>query len=115
MPALSLDCRLLTVSYLQCVIGGPFGAYPFPWLSAADFVVWVFQNLLIPPVSNPLSFRNSPLYGAPTLPRDILLFFRGDVGLHRLPWYSRGIRQKLYVWSKEYQWREKCDPDCAPC
>jgi hypothetical protein len=28
--------------------------------------------------------------------RDILCFFRGDVGKRRLPNYSRGIRQKLY-------------------
>ena len=29
--------------------------------------------------------------------RDILCFFRGDVGKHRLPHYSRGIRQKLHT------------------
>jgi hypothetical protein len=28
--------------------------------------------------------------------RDILLYFRGDVGLQRYERYSRGIRQKYY-------------------
>lgn len=51
--------------------------------------------------------QHSPLYGAPPQKRDILLFFRGEVGLHRLYWYSRGIRQKLYSWSRDRGWREK--------
>jgi hypothetical protein len=40
--------------------------------------------------------------------RDILAFFRGDMGLRRDGCkYSRCIRQTLYKLSKEHAWREK--------
>lgn len=39
--------------------------------------------------------------------RDILAFFRGDVGKHRLPHYSRGIRQRLYRMSQQDKWGQR--------
>lgn len=39
--------------------------------------------------------------------RDILAFFRGDVGKHRLPHYSRGIRQSLYRLSLQDNWGQR--------
>ncbi|KAL6758481.1 exostosin-like glycosyltransferase [Haematococcus lacustris] len=32
---------------------------------------------------------------------------RGDMGKHRLPWYSRGIRQRLYALAQQQQWAAK--------
>ena len=32
---------------------------------------------------------------------------QGDVGKHRLPNYSRGVRQRLYKLSLEHNWKEK--------
>ncbi len=48
-----------------------------------------------------------PQSGGEPFKRDILLFFKGDVGLNRDPPYSRGVRQKLYKLSKDGGWREK--------
>ena len=39
--------------------------------------------------------------GAQQPKRDVLLYFKGDVGTTRLKQYSRGIRQKLYTLAKE--------------
>lgn len=50
------------------------------------------QDLVIPAFKPPAHVASSPLLGGPVLERTHLLFFRGDVGLHRLPNYSRGIR-----------------------
>jgi hypothetical protein len=36
-----------------------------------------------------------------------LAFPQGDVGKHRLPNYSRGIRQSIYKMAKEGGWAEK--------
>ena len=54
------------------------------------------KDLIIPPFKPPHHFQSSPLLGAPALERDILFYFRGDVGLHRQDHFSRGIRQKYY-------------------
>lgn len=49
--------------------------------------------------------------GSPPLARDILLFFRGDVGLYRLHdttcLYSRCIRQTLYKMAREGSWYDR--------
>lgn len=66
--------------------------------------LWAVQDLIIPAFKNPFSYTQSPLAGAPALERDILFFFKGDVGLHRLPNYSRGIRQRLYSLSLQDHW-----------
>lgn len=36
-----------------------------------------------------------------------MLLPQGDVGTHRLEWYSRRIRQRLYALSKEQRWADK--------
>ena len=56
----------------------------------------VLQDLLIPAMKPPEHFKSSPLLGAAPLERDVLLYFRGDVGVHREAHYSRGIRQKYF-------------------
>lgn len=53
------------------------------------------QDLVIPIWRPPLHYARSPLQGAPAKPRDIFLFFRGDVGKKRSMLYSRGVRQKV--------------------
>ena len=50
------------------------------------------QDMIIPAFKPPAHVASSPLLGGPVLERTHLLFFRGDLGLHRLPNYSRGIR-----------------------
>jgi len=39
--------------------------------------------------------------------RDILFFFKGDVGQNRLPHYSRGVRQRLHKLSVDNDWKGK--------
>ncbi|GAX81627.1 hypothetical protein CEUSTIGMA_g9055.t1 [Chlamydomonas eustigma] len=65
------------------------------------------KDLVIPCFKAPEKFAWSPLLGAAPLERDILLFFRGDVGLSRTPQYSRGIRQEYYILSHERGWRQQ--------
>ncbi|GIL74998.1 hypothetical protein Vretifemale_4847 [Volvox reticuliferus] len=65
------------------------------------------KDLVIPAFKQPNHYRESPLLGKPTKPRDIFLFFRGDVGKRRMPMYSRGVRQKLYQLAVDNKWREK--------
>ncbi|KAG2445204.1 hypothetical protein HYH02_008672 [Chlamydomonas schloesseri] len=62
------------------------------------------KDLVIPAFKNPNQYPRSPLLGAPPLERDVLLFFRGDVGAGRLPHYSRGIRQKLFHLANKHDW-----------
>jgi hypothetical protein len=54
------------------------------------------KDLVIPLFKAPGKFLSSPLLGAPPLERDVLLYFRGDVGLHRTTMYSRNIRQAYF-------------------
>ncbi|KAG2501893.1 hypothetical protein HYH03_000391 [Edaphochlamys debaryana] len=65
------------------------------------------KDLVIPAFKWPGHYHQSPLLGAAPLERDILLFFKGDVGAHRLPHYSRGIRQKLFNLAVEHKWFDK--------
>ncbi|GLI60030.1 hypothetical protein VaNZ11_002095 [Volvox africanus] len=63
------------------------------------------KDLVIPALKLPHHFRQSPLVFHPPRERNILLYLRGDVGKHRLPNYSRGIRQRLYQLWKDEDWR----------
>ncbi|KAG2444184.1 hypothetical protein HYH02_009122 [Chlamydomonas schloesseri] len=65
------------------------------------------KDLVVPIWRPPLHYARSPLQGAPAKPRDIFLFFRGDVGKKRSMLYSRGVRQKIYNMSITHNWREK--------
>ncbi|EFJ52271.1 acetylglucosaminyltransferase [Volvox carteri f. nagariensis] len=65
------------------------------------------KDLVIPAFKSPDHFQESPLLGAPPLERDILLYFRGDVGEGRRDHYSRGIRQKLFQFAHWGKWAEK--------
>ncbi|MEW5305094.1 MAG: hypothetical protein WDW36_007657 [Sanguina aurantia] len=65
------------------------------------------KDLVIPMWKMPGHFRTSPLVGAAPRERKFLLSFIGDMGTHRFPYYSRGIRQTLYTKGKEHKWREK--------
>ncbi|KAG2493469.1 hypothetical protein HYH03_008286 [Edaphochlamys debaryana] len=65
------------------------------------------KDLVIPGFKPPLHYSQSPLLGRQPYERDILLYLRGDVGKHRSPNYSRGIRQKLYSLASTNNWAEK--------
>ena len=65
------------------------------------------KDLVVPSFKSTSHYHGSPLLGAEPLARDILLFFRGDVGKERLPHYSRGVRQRLAHLSKTLGWKEK--------
>ncbi|MEW5318578.1 MAG: hypothetical protein WDW38_009791 [Sanguina aurantia] len=65
------------------------------------------KDLLIPVWKPPHHYSSSPLAGAAPVPRTTLLSFKGDLGERRLPWYSRGIRQKLRKLAQEHGWEEK--------
>ncbi|KAG2488354.1 hypothetical protein HYH03_013044 [Edaphochlamys debaryana] len=65
------------------------------------------KDLVIPGFKDPKHYSSSPLLGARPFERDILLYLRGDVGKHRTPNYSRGIRQKLYNMASTNNWAEK--------
>ena len=62
------------------------------------------QDLVIPSFLSPELVGASPLLGFPAKQRTLLAFFKGDVGEHRFPHYSRGIRQKLHHLAKEHDW-----------
>eukprot|EP00798_Chlamydomonas_sp_ICE-L_P007380 gene7380-504_t len=64
------------------------------------------KDLLVPGFKTPLHFHSSPLLSGVAKPRDILLYFRGDVGLQRKAQYSRGIRQKYYKLYMD-EWRAR--------
>jgi Exostosin family len=66
------------------------------------------KDLVIPAFKWPSHYKNSPLLGAvPAKERNILLYFKGDIGEHRLKWYSRGIRQRLHAASEVGNWSSK--------
>lgn len=65
------------------------------------------KDLVIPAFKEPNHARASTLLGSKPRVRDKLLYFRGDVGIHRSPNYSRGIRQRLYKKGKADGWRDK--------
>ncbi|GLI69588.1 hypothetical protein VaNZ11_014247 [Volvox africanus] len=65
------------------------------------------KDLVIPIWRPPQHYWRSPLLSAPAKPRDIFLFFRGDVGKRRTILYSRGVRQKIYKLAKDNDWAVK--------
>ena len=65
------------------------------------------QDLVLPSFKHPGLIGASPLLGFPPRPRTFLACFQGNVGLHRLPHYSRGIRQRLYRASMQHHWHER--------
>ncbi|PNH07817.1 putative glucuronoxylan glucuronosyltransferase F8H, partial [Tetrabaena socialis] len=65
------------------------------------------KHLVIPAFKIPGHAIHSPLMGAPPLVRDLLLFFRGDLGSGRKNHYSRGIRQKLFHLAHDGNWAER--------
>ncbi|KAG2497881.1 hypothetical protein HYH03_004147 [Edaphochlamys debaryana] len=65
------------------------------------------KDVVIPAFKPPEHFISSPLMGAPPMVRDILLYFRGDIGAARLDRYSRGIRQRLFKLAHDNDWVTK--------
>ncbi|GFR40870.1 hypothetical protein Agub_g1521 [Astrephomene gubernaculifera] len=65
------------------------------------------KDLVIPIWRPSQLYWRSPLVSAPSKPRDIFLFFRGDVGKQRTMMYSRGVRQKIYKLAKDNDWASK--------
>eukprot|EP00798_Chlamydomonas_sp_ICE-L_P023547 gene23547-9071_t len=65
------------------------------------------KDLVVPSFKAPSHYHESPLLGQPPRQRDILLFFKGNVGKHRLAHYSRGIRQRIHNLSIQNGWRKK--------
>ncbi|GIL77473.1 hypothetical protein Vretimale_2966 [Volvox reticuliferus] len=65
------------------------------------------KDLVIPAFKAPNHYHASPLQGNAARKRDLLFFFRGDVGKNRLPNYSRGVRQQIYKMAKEGGWAQK--------
>ncbi|KAG2494840.1 hypothetical protein HYH03_007080 [Edaphochlamys debaryana] len=61
------------------------------------------KDLVIPAFKQPRHYSESALLGKPARERDLLFFFKGDVGKHRFPHYSRGI----YNMSQEGGWAGK--------
>ncbi|KAL6758371.1 exostosin-like glycosyltransferase [Haematococcus lacustris] len=65
------------------------------------------KDLVVPSHKTIDQYSHSPLMGAAPKERDIFFFFRGDVGKHRLPNYSRGIRQAVYKLVQDNNLKEK--------
>jgi hypothetical protein len=66
------------------------------------------KDLVVPAFKPPYAYGFSPyVMGKGDGKRDILAFFKGDMGQHREARYSRGIRQRVYNMSREQHWREK--------
>ena len=64
------------------------------------------QDIVVPVFKIPPAIGPSPILGHPAHVRDKLLFFRGDMGEHRLAHYSRGLRQRLGKAAREGKWNE---------
>lgn len=65
------------------------------------------KDLVIPMWKTPKHLQRSPFVGGWPVEREILLFFRGDMGQNKPPAFSRGVRQKLYKVAKKENWRDK--------
>ncbi|KAG2481846.1 hypothetical protein HYH03_019188 [Edaphochlamys debaryana] len=53
------------------------------------------KDLVIPAFKQPKHYITARCWARPSKPRDLFFYFRGDVGKHRQPGYSRGVRQKV--------------------
>eukprot|EP00798_Chlamydomonas_sp_ICE-L_P001798 gene1798-33218_t len=95
--------------YITCFFWPVVGYADFPyWYSPAGHECYnPKKDLVIPSYKPPTHFSDSPLLNGEPLHKDVLLFFRGDVGNRRLPNYSRGIRQKIFNLAEQNHWREK--------
>lgn len=89
---------------------------PYGWLNYTSKAHPCYdpqKDLVIPIFKQPPHYAESHFMGADEArKRDILLFFRGDMGVLRAPHdprclYSRCIRQRLMKLSKEHNWRDK--------
>jgi hypothetical protein len=61
-----------------------------------------------PAYKPPFAYGFSPyVMGNTGAKRDILAFFKGDMGQHREAHYSRGLRQRVYNMSRKHDWRQK--------
>ena len=58
--------------------------------------------MIVPPMFSPNKYATSPLMGAPAKERTILGFFKGRLQ-HETPPYSRGIRQFLDNYCREWR------------
>ena len=65
------------------------------------------QDLVVPSFKPTTAYKHSPYLGGQQRKRDVLLFFKGDMGQKREAHYSRGIRQRVYNASKEQGWKDK--------
>ncbi|KAL6761490.1 exostosin-like glycosyltransferase [Haematococcus lacustris] len=66
------------------------------------------KHLVVPVFKQPPHYSHSQYLGAPLIERDILAFFRGDLGLTRHGCiYSRCIRQTIWKLYKANNWRAK--------
>ncbi|KAG2488200.1 hypothetical protein HYH03_013194 [Edaphochlamys debaryana] len=88
--------------------------HPGEWLDQTSKAHPCFdpkKDLVIPAFKRTAHFRNSPYLGAEQQPRDIFLFFRGDLRLNpgQDPEckYSRCIRQRLFNLSTENDWPKR--------
>ncbi|KAG1661030.1 hypothetical protein FOA52_005345 [Chlamydomonas sp. UWO 241] len=66
------------------------------------------KDLVLPSFKAPPHYKISPLAGKTPLVRDVLFFFKGDVGKgFRAPNYSNGVRQRLYKLWLDNDWKTK--------
>ena len=70
---------------------------------AANCTAWA-QDLVIPAYKSPGQVAPSPLLGFAPKERTMLAFFQGDLGVHREPSYSRGLRQQLRTLAAQQAW-----------
>ncbi|KAG2501891.1 hypothetical protein HYH03_000389 [Edaphochlamys debaryana] len=101
-------------AYLADNYNGPLAPEFLPW-KGLDFQEHIKghpcydpkKDLVIPAWKPPDHYKQSPLMGAPPVERDILLYFRGEVGSNRLEHYSRKIRQRMFKLAYENKWWDK--------
>ncbi|KAK9846201.1 hypothetical protein WJX84_000412 [Apatococcus fuscideae] len=62
------------------------------------------KDLVVPAFKSPPDLDECPMMGAPERVRYLLAFFRRDMGQHREPQYSRGIRQRLHALALNQDW-----------
>jgi hypothetical protein len=78
--------------------------------SRVDNLLNAIIHPIVPPIIPPTIHPSTTIQAPAThgrQERDILLFFRGDLGKNRQPQYSRGIRQKVLGLYKSQDWKAK--------